>query len=98
MDNLLRRSLAAPAPALAPNFDRRVLRAVRRDSHTLRRYAWMLFIGYGLVSALTSVVVMRGAGLHWLPIGAILAPLALLAAASTARRAKHGTARPQIAA
>src|SRR5579859_6201957 len=98
MDRLLRRSLAMPVPTLSPNFDQRVLRAVRHNSQSLGRYCWMLFTGYGIFSAVTSVVVMRGVGLDWIPIGAILTPLALAAGAYAARRAKNATTKREIVA
>ena len=81
IDRLLRQSLAAPVPNLPPGFDQRLM---RRTSQPLHRYRWIPLIGYGLVSILTSAVVMRGQGLGWGPIaGMILAPLALVAAART---------------
>jgi hypothetical protein len=90
MDILLRRSMNAPVPGLPPNFDRRVMREVRRKHQSLDRYNWILFTGYGVISAVTSVVVMRGAGLNWLGIGATLGPVTLLAAAYSAWQANHG--------
>ena len=92
VDALLRRSMTAPAPALAPDFEKRVLRAARRDSELLGRYRWMFLAGYGTVSAVTSLVAMRSAGLSWLPIVEILVPLALVVAGYAARRTQHTTA------
>jgi hypothetical protein len=96
MDSLLRRSLAAPFPALQSNFDRRLMRRVSRNSKLLDRYRWMLLVGYAIVSAGTSAVIMRGAGLHWIPIGGILTPLTLAAAAYAALQAKHATAKTEL--
>lgn len=60
IDDLLRRTLAAPAPTLPPEFDRRVLRALRQNSPLLDRYRRVVIAGYGLASAVTCAVVMRG--------------------------------------
>jgi hypothetical protein len=88
IDSLLRRSMAGPVPSLSPDFDRRLLREVRRSSQPLDRYRRILLSGYGLTSVVTSAVVMRGYGLDWGVISVtILGPLALLAAAGWARRA-----------
>ena len=81
MDRLLLRSLRAPVPSLPSNFDRRFLRSANRDSELIKRYRWMLFAAYAVVSALTSLVIMHGAGLDWLPIIGILAPVTLASAA-----------------
>jgi hypothetical protein len=48
----------------------------------------MLLTGYGLVSVVTSAVVMRGQGLGWGAIALMtLGPLAVVAAVPWARRA-----------
>lgn len=92
MDNLLRRSLAAPVPSLPPDFDERLMREACRTSQPLDRYRRILLTGYGVASVVASAVVMRGHGLDW---GAttvmILGPLALVAAIPWARRAIHPT-------
>ena len=94
IDTLLRRSLAAPAPGLPPDFHQRVMRQVRRSSQPLGRYDRILLAGYGLISVVTSAVVMRGQGLDWGPIAVmILGPLALVAAVPWAWRATHATMR-----
>ena len=94
IDNLLRRFMAAPVPGLPPDFEQRLMRAVRRGSQPLDRYRRILLTGYGLTSAVTSAVVMRGQGLDWgATAGMILAPLALVAAARSAWRATHTTMR-----
>jgi hypothetical protein len=88
IDSLLRRSMAGPVPSLSPDFDRRLMRELRRGSQPLDRYGRILLAGYGLTSVVTCAVVMRGYGLDWGVISAaILGPLALLAAAGWARRA-----------
>jgi len=81
--------MAAPVPSLPPDFDRRLMREVHRSSQPLDRYRRILLTGYGLTSAVTSVVVMRGQGLGWGAISVlILAPLAMVAAARWERRAE----------
>ena len=88
IDSLLRRSMAAPVPSLPPDFDQRLMREVSRSSQPLDRYRRILLIGYGLISVVTSAVVMRGQGLGWAAISAmILGPLSLVAAARWAPRA-----------
>ena len=97
IDRLLRSSMAAPVPSLPPDFDRRVLRAVRRQSEPLDTYHRNLLASYGLVSALVSAVVMRGQGLPWGAVAAlVLAPLVLLAVARFIRRATHVSASHHI--
>ena len=87
IDRLLRRSMAAPVPSLTQDFDRRVMRKVRRSSEPLDRYRRILLAGYVLISVLVSAVIMRSQGLGWGPIAAmILATLSLVAVARSARR------------
>ena len=94
IDNLLRRSLAAPVPSLPPEFDQRVMRELRRNSQPLDRFRRTLLIGYGLVSVAACAVVMRGQGLDWVPIAAlIIAPLALVAGVTLLRRVTQTTLR-----
>jgi hypothetical protein len=94
IDNLLRRSMAAPVPSLSPDFDERLLREVRGGSKPLDRYRLILLTGYGLASIVTSAVVMRGQGLDWATISVtILGPLALVAAVRWARRTSYTTMR-----
>jgi len=94
IDSLLRRSMAAPVPSLPPNFDQRLMREMRQGSQVLDRYRLILLSGYGLISAVTSAVVMRGQGLGWETIAVmILGPLALVASAPRAWRATHTTMR-----
>ena len=88
MDNLLRRALAAPAPALPKDFDARLMRELRRRSRPMDRPRQLLLAGYGLSSALVCGVIMRGQGLAWgVAVGMILAPVALAAAVGAAWRA-----------
>jgi hypothetical protein len=93
MDGLLRRSMATPVPSLPPDFDQRLVRELReqRDgAQPFDRYRRILLTGYGLTSVVASSVVMRGQGLDWGAISVVLlAPLALVAASSLARRATH---------
>jgi len=93
IDRLLRRSMAAPVPSLTQDFDRRLMRKVRRSSETLDRYRRILFAGYVLISVLVSAVIMRSQGLGWGPIaGLVLAPLVVIAATRSARHTKLVTA------
>jgi len=93
IDLLLRRSMAAPVPSLPPDFDQRLMRE-RTSSQPLDRYRWILLIGYGLTSVVTSAVVMRGQGLGWGTTAAmILGPLALIATTPWAWRAIYPTMR-----
>lgn len=79
IDNLLRRSMAAPVPSLPPEFDQRVMRELRRDSRPLDRFRRTVLVGYGLISVVASAVVMRSEGLDWGPIVAtILTPLMVM--------------------
>jgi hypothetical protein len=87
--------MEAPIPELPPGFDQRVMRAVRRSSQPLGHYRRMLIVGYGLVSAVTCAVVMRGQGLGWWAVaGTTLAPLALVAVTRPAWRAGRTSVRP----
>ena len=87
IDSLLRRSMSGPVPSLPRDFDQRLLSEVRRSSQPLDRYRRILLTGYGLMSVLTSAVVMRGQGLDWAAISVmILGPLALVGAACWVRR------------
>jgi hypothetical protein len=93
MDNLLRRSMAAPIPSLSPDFDQRLMRKIRDlrpGAQPLDQYRKLLLTCYGVVSVVASAVVMHGQGLGWGPTaGMILAPLALVAATPPAWRAAH---------
>ena len=94
IDRLLRRSIAVPIPSLPPDFDQRLMCEVRRRSQPLDRYRRILLTGYGLVSVVVCVVVMRGQGLDWGVVsGTILAPLSLFAIANSSWRAAHTTMR-----
>ena len=85
IDSLLRRSMAGPTPGLKADFDKRVMRAVRQSGQPLDRYRRILFAGYGVTSAVACAVVMRGQGLGWVAIAAmIVAPLALIAVGRSA--------------
>ena len=88
IDSLLRHSMAAPVPSLPADFDQRLMREVRQDSQVLGRYRRILLTCYGLISVVTSVVVMRGQGLEWGTVAVmILGPLALVATVPWGRRA-----------
>lgn len=79
MDDLLRRSMAAPVPRPSPDLEKRVSRAVRRRARPSLTLTRNLLVGYAAVSALTSVLVMRGQGLGWGMIAVMtLSPLLVL--------------------
>lgn len=79
LHRLLRRAYRQPVPTLPPDFDRRVMRALRPP--TLHRYGRLLLTAYGLVSALTCAVLQRSQGLSWAYVGVtLLAPLAATSA------------------
>jgi hypothetical protein len=80
IDNLLRRSMAAPVPSLPPDFDQRVIRKLNQNPRMLSRHGRILLLSYGLISITTSAVVMRGQGLEWGVVAVmILAPLSVVA-------------------
>ena len=88
MDDLLRRSLAAPIPNLPSDFEQRLLGEVRGDSRAPRRYREFLLGGYSLTSVAVCAALMREQGLDWAAIAAFtLTPLTLIAAARPAWRA-----------
>jgi hypothetical protein len=94
IDRLLRHSMAAPVPSLPPDFDQRLQRELRQSSPVLDRYRRILLICYGLISVVTSAVVMRGQGLEWRTTAVmILGPLALVATVPWAWRATHKAMR-----
>jgi hypothetical protein len=86
MDRLLRRSMNAPIPTLSPEFDQRVLNEVNRRTQTVDRFPRNLLLGYCLMSIGVCVLVMRGQGMNWAQLSAIiLTPLSLLALLRIAR-------------
>lgn len=90
IDSLLRRSMAAPVPSLRPDFDQRLLRELHQGSLVRDRYRRILLTGYGLISVVTSALVMRGQGLGWGATAVtILVPLALVTTVGWVRRATH---------
>ena len=87
MDSLLRQLLTAPIPRLSQDFPERLSRELRRRSKPPSRFSRVLLTGYGGLSAVVSIVVMRGQGLGWLAIAATtLGPLATLELARRLRR------------
>lgn len=89
MDGLLRRSMAAPVPRPSPEFEKRVSRALRRRAGPSPAMTRNLLAGYVVVSALTSVVVMRGQGLGWGMIAVMtLSPLLVLGLPGRQRRVR----------
>ena len=97
MDRFLLRSMKAPVPALPSSFDRQVLRAVNRNSDLVERYRRILFIAYAVVSALTSLVIMRSAGLDWWSILGIVAPVTVITAALSTWKTKRARVEPSEA-
>jgi hypothetical protein len=80
IDGLLRRSMASAAPELSPNFERNLISQLDQASEQLDKYRRLLITGYVLVSVVACVVIMRGEGLDWPAIGAlVLGALALVA-------------------
>ena len=93
MDSLLRRSMATPVPRLSPDFHQVLSRELRRRSQPPNQFGRILLAGYGGVSAVTSIVVMRGQGLGWVAIAVMtLGPLAALELARRLRRRQWGMA------
>ena len=84
MDSLLRRSLAAPVPRLSPDFHQALSRELHRRSQPPSQLGRIVLAGYGAVSAVVSVVVMRGQGLGWVVIAVMM--LGSLATLELARR------------
>lgn len=94
MDDLLRRSMAAPIPRPSPGLQKRVSRALRLRALPSPAVTRALLAGYVAVSGLTSVIVMRGQGLGWGTI-ATMTLSSLLVMGLTRRRA--GGARVRAA-
>jgi anti-sigma factor RsiW len=87
IDQLLRQSMTAPVPRLSADFHEALSRELRRSSQPANPLPRILLAGYAAVSAVTSIVVMRGQGLGWLPIAVMtLAPLATLELSRRLRR------------
>lgn len=86
IDGMLRRSLAGPAPKLPADFDRRVLRELRRSSQGTGRRGRILLASYGVVSAITSAVLMEAEGLEWEAIVVLVVSAAALVAAGPLAR------------
>ena len=88
IDSLLRRSMADPVPRLSPDFHQDLSRELRRRSQPPHRFGRIVLSGYGAVSVVACIVVMRGQGLGWVPIAVItLGPLASLELVSRLRLA-----------
>jgi hypothetical protein len=68
IDQLLRRTLAAPVPRLSPNFDRALLRKLHRRTQPPSRFSRVLLTSYGVVSGAVCALLMHGQGLGYLPI------------------------------
>lgn len=92
IDILLRRSMAAPIPRLSPEFEQRLSRELRQSTQVHSQFGRILLAGYGGVSALISVALMRSQGLGWIPIAAMtLGPLAALELVRRLQRKQWGT-------
>ena len=72
IDNLLRQSMTEPVPRLSPDFHQVLSRELRRRSQPLHSLGRILLAGYGGVSAVTSIIVMRSQGLGWAAIAALM--------------------------
>ena len=93
MDSLLRRSMTAPVPRLSPDFHQVLARELRRRSEPPSQFGRILLAGYGGVSAVVSMVVMRGQGLGWAAIAVrTLSPLVTLELARRLGRRPWGMA------
>jgi hypothetical protein len=86
-DRLLRRSMAAPVPRLSPDFHQVLSRELRRRSQPPNQFGRILLAGYGGVSAVVSIVVMRSQGLGWVAITVMT--LGALATLELARRLRR---------
>lgn len=86
-DRLLRRSMAAPVPRLSPDFHQVLSRELRRRSQPPNQFGQILLTGYGGVSAVVSIVVMRSQGLGWVAITVMT--LGALATLELARRLRR---------
>jgi hypothetical protein len=87
MDSLLRRSMAAPIPRLSPDFHQTLSRELRRNSEPAERFGRILLTGYGALSVVVCVIVMRAQGLGWTT--ATLTTLGPLAALELTRRLRR---------
>ena len=93
MDRFLRQSLAGPVPQLSPDFHQALSRKLRRASQPLSQFGRILLSGYGGLSAVISVVVMRQQGLGWMATTLmILGCLATLELTRQLRQRQWGTA------
>ena len=91
IDRLLRRSMDTPVPSLPPDFDKRLIRELGQSSQPLGGSRRILLACYGLLSVMTSAVVMRSEGLGWSAVAVmILGPLALVGTLRWTRRAISG--------
>lgn len=97
IDGLLRRSMSAPVPRLSSDFqtdfERGLRRELRRRSRLPNQYGRILLVGYGVVSAATSILVMRSQGLGWEFIaGMTIGPIAIIEVAHRLRDRQKRTA------
>src|SRR5450755_1173170 len=93
MDSLLRRSMTASIPQLSPDFHQVLSRELRRRSQPPNPFGRILLAGYGGLSAVVSIVVMRGQGLGWAAIAVMtLGPLVTLELARRLRPRQRGMA------
>jgi hypothetical protein len=76
--------MAAPVPRLSPDFHQALSRELRRRAQPPSQLGRIVLAGYGGVSAVVSVVVMRGQGLGWVVIAVMM--LGSLATLEVARR------------
>ena len=80
MDRLLNDAMSAETPQLSPDFDARLMQAVR--PRALTPVGRMAIAAYALIAAATTVWLMRD-----LPVGMIAAAVAMSISVATAARA-----------
>lgn len=84
IDALLRRSMSEPAPALPTDFEEKLHQRIRRDrerdARVLSPYRRIFLAAYGVVSAVTSIAVLRGQGIGWSVTALVVVSAAVLAA------------------
>ncbi len=88
---LLRHSMSSAAPDLSQDFEIALMTKLDLATKRLDKFRRVMICGYILVSALASVVIMRGEGLHWAAIGALLlGPATLLSLIPSLLRLSRG--------
>jgi hypothetical protein len=65
MDQLLRKTMSAPAPVLPPNFERNLERKINARPPRLASTGQRVLSIYALATLLISILAMRVAGVDW---------------------------------